>query len=40
MKNKGTVSNSLLIMLAELIHSPSQARQKHDAKDVDYQLDV
>jgi hypothetical protein len=34
MKNKGTVLNSLLIMLAGLIHSPAQAQQKHGAQDV------
>jgi hypothetical protein len=40
MKNKGNVLNILLIMLAELIHSPAQAQQKHGAQDVVYQLDV
>lgn len=40
MKNKGTVLNSLLIMLAGLIPSPAQAQQKHGAKDVVYQFDV
>ena len=32
MKNKETVLNTLLIMLAGLIHSPTQAQQKHGAK--------
>jgi hypothetical protein len=32
--------NSLLIMLAGLIHSPAQAQKKNGAKDVVYQLDV
>lgn len=32
MKNKGTVLNSLLIMLAGLIHYPAQAQQKPGAK--------
>ena len=32
MENKGTVLNSLLIMLAGLIHSPAQAPQKPGAK--------
>ena len=40
MKNKGNVLNSLLIMLAGLIHSPAQAQQKHGAQGVVYQLDV
>jgi len=40
MKNKGNVLNSLLIMLAGLIHSPAQAQQKPGAQDVVYQLDV
>ena len=40
MKNKGTFLNSLLIMLAGLIHSPVQAQQKHGAKDVVNQLHV
>ena len=40
MKNKGTVLNSLLIMLAGLIHSPAQAPQKPGAKMSFYQLDV
>jgi hypothetical protein len=34
MKNKGSVLNSLLIMLAGLIHAPAQAQQKHGAQDV------
>jgi hypothetical protein len=40
MKNKGTVLNSLLIMLAGLIHSPAQAQLKPGAQDVIYQRDV
>jgi hypothetical protein len=40
MKNKGNVLNSLLIMLAGLIHFPAQVQQKHGAQDVVYQLDV
>jgi hypothetical protein len=40
MKNKGTVLNSLLIMLAGLIHYPAQAQQKPGAENVVYQLDV
>lgn len=40
MKNKGNVLNSLLIMLAGLIHSPALAQQIHGAKDVVYELDV
>jgi ligand-binding sensor domain-containing protein len=34
MKNKGTVLYSLFIMLAGLIHSPAQAQEKHDVKDI------
>jgi hypothetical protein len=40
MKNKRNGLNSLLIMLAGLIHSPTQAPQKHGAQAVVYQLDV
>jgi hypothetical protein len=40
MINKVNVLNSLLIMLAGLIHSPAQVQQKHGTQDVIYQLDV
>lgn len=40
MKNKGNVLISLRIMLAGLIHSPTQVQHKHRTQDVVYQLDV